>query len=231
LRPIISTGCSGLDRLLGGGLKPGNLTLIYGEASTGKTSLAIQLAVNSARMGYKVILIDSDGSFTPQRLFQIAGEDSEEVSALIILMRPTTFEEQAEIINNLDRYIIGRLGLIIIDTITSLYRASIIGSEDTFTLNRELNRQVATLSEIAKAKSMPILLISQVRSIPREEGDMKVEPVATRVLKFWSDVIISLKREPMMGVIRATLEKPKVPDREASCLIKIGRFGIGDYTH
>ena len=121
--------------------------------------------------------------------------------------------------------------MIIIDTITSLYRASIIGSEDTFTLNRELNRQVATLSEIAKAKSMPILLISQVRSIPREEGDMKVEPVATRVLKFWSDVIISLKREPMMGVIRATLEKPKVPDREASCLIKIGRFGIGDYTH
>ncbi|RJS79912.1 DNA repair and recombination protein RadB, partial [Candidatus Bathyarchaeota archaeon] len=40
----ISTGCTSLDDLLGGGITSGSITLIYGEAETGKTSLAIQCA-------------------------------------------------------------------------------------------------------------------------------------------------------------------------------------------
>ncbi|MCR3884292.1 MAG: DNA repair protein RadB, partial [Methanothrix sp.] len=41
----LSSGCDGLDRLLGGGFEPGVITQIYGEAGTGKTNIILQLAV------------------------------------------------------------------------------------------------------------------------------------------------------------------------------------------
>ena len=42
----IPTRCSCIDDCIGGGIKPQTITLIYGEPETGKTTLAMQLAVN-----------------------------------------------------------------------------------------------------------------------------------------------------------------------------------------
>jgi len=223
----ISTGCASLDGLLGGGITSGSITLIYGEAETGKTSLAIQCAVNSAKNGYKTIFIDSDGGFTPERLYQIARGFSEEASSLIVIMRPKDFLEQAEVIDNLDKCVTGRLGLVVIDTVTSLYRAA-LSSGSLFTLNRELNRQVATLAELSKAYKVPILLTSQVRESFTEEG-AEVKPVATRVLKFWSDIIIGLSRTPRRGVVSARIEKPILPKEERTLTLLLGEYGIKDY--
>ena len=224
----ISTGCTSLDDLLGGGITSGSITLIYGEAETGKTSLAIQCAVNSAKNGYKTIFIDSDGGFTPERLYQIARGFSEEASSLIVIIRPKDFLEQAEVIDNLDKCVTGRLGLVVIDTVTSLYRAALGNSESLFALNRELNRQVATLAELSKAYKVPILLTSQVRESFTEEG-AEVKPVATRVLKFWSDIIIGLSRTSRRGVVSARIEKPILPKEERTLMLLLGEYGIKDY--
>jgi len=100
---MVSTGCSSLDKLLEGGFSSNSLSLVYGEAETGKSSLAVQCAVNTARRDYKTIFIDSDGAFSTRRLLQIAYYDSEKVSPLITLVKPTTFEEQALAIDILTR--------------------------------------------------------------------------------------------------------------------------------
>ena len=63
----VPTGCMFLDRLLEGGLPVNNVTLVYGEAETGKSTLALQCAVGSVRMGYKTLFIDSDGTFSPSQ--------------------------------------------------------------------------------------------------------------------------------------------------------------------
>jgi len=56
----ISLGCNALDGLLRGGIERGEVTLIYGEAATGKTTVAIQAAVLAAAKGLKVLFIDCD---------------------------------------------------------------------------------------------------------------------------------------------------------------------------
>ena len=228
MRKRIPTGCPSLDGALDGGLQPGELTLIYGEAETGKTSLAIQCSVNSARMGYKVLFVDADGTFSLQRLMQIALQDFDETSQSIVIFTPLTFEEQSELVDELEKYISRNLGLIVFDTITSLYRSAIGGRKEAFKVNRELNRQVAMLTHIAKKFQTPILITSQVRSV-LTETDSFVEPVAARVLKYWSTTIISLSRTSRRGVVRATVERRGGAKRGISLYLLIGEDGVHDY--
>jgi len=207
LRPIIPTGSSILDRFLEGGLQPRNIVLLYGEAETGKTTLAVQCAVNAARLGYKAMFIDPENAFSPERLSQIAPYDLAEVSASIILVRPASFKEQGVIIDELEKYLTQRFGLIVFDTITSLYRSELGNAKETFALNRELNRQLATLAQISKDFEISILLTSQVRSV-FAAGKVGIAPVAVRVLKFWSDFVVKLEAAKEKGMILAKVEKP-----------------------
>jgi len=225
---MITTGCGPLDELLEGGLPADGISLIYGEAETGKSSLAVQCTVNCARMGYKSLFIDSDGTFSPKRLSQIAYYDYEKISPLIILMRPTTFQEQVAAIDHLDEYVTKKFGLIVVDTITSLYRVELGSRKETFALNRDLNRQVAFLAQIAKTHKVAVLITSQVRSVFLEE-QVTMEPVATRVLKFWSDIVLDLKQTGQTRVIKVLLEKHPQRERSASCYVRIERTGIRDY--
>jgi len=226
----IPTNCNALDELLEGGLSLGTISLVYGEAETGKTTLAIQSAVNCARMEYKTVFIDSDDTFSPKRLAEIAFKDVEKVSPFIMLMKPENFEEQGAAIEQLNQLITEKVKLIVIDTVTSLYRAE-LGEEERrrFSLNRELNKQIASLAQITKTYKVATLLTSQVRSFFKETQAL-VEPVATRVVKFWSETIISLKPTGQMGIVKAVLEKHPRQKHLKSCYVTIQEEGIRDYN-
>lgn len=228
LQRRIPTGCHALNGMLEGGLSLGDVTLVYGEAETGKTSLAIQCAVNTSRIGYKTIFVDSDGIFSPVRLSQIASKDIDEVAPSITLVRPTTFQEQALAIDRLDEYITKTVGLVVVDTFTSLYRLELGEPKRTFTLNRELGRQAACLAQIAKTRKVAILINSQVRSVFLE-GVVTMEPVATRILRFWADVVLNLKHTNRPRIMKAVLEKHRERKRPISCYFKIVEAGIRDY--
>lgn len=214
--------------MLNGGISVSDISLVYGEAETGKTTLAIQCAVNCAREGQKVIFVDADDSFSARRLSQIAYYDLEKLSPLIILLKPNTFQEQVLVMDHLEEYITEKVGLIVVDTFTSLYRAG-FGEDlkERFALNRELNRQLACLSQIARTHKKTVLITSQVRSI-LIEAKVDLEPVATRVLKFWSDVVIRLKPTGRANVVNAILEKHPKHKRLTSCYFMIEETGIHD---
>jgi DNA repair protein RadB len=229
LNPTISTGSNRLDELLNGGLTAEFMHLVYGEAETGKTTMAIQCAVNCARMGYKTIYIDSEGTFSARRLTQIAASDAKEIASHIILARPATFKEQSAILDNLDSYLTEKVELIVVDTISSLYSAELgEESKSTFKLNRELNKQMAYLAQIVKTRKIAALVTSQVRSVFTAH-EVNLEPVARRVMKFWANVVISLKLTQQNGVVRAVLEKHPRRLQPSSCFLRIVEEGIRDY--
>ena len=72
---------------------------------------------------------------------------------------------------------------------------------------------------------LPIIITSQVRSV-FGESYVSVEPVATRVLKFWADVIISLKPLENPQIIHAEIEKNNNAMHTASCSLRINGTGI-----
>jgi len=226
---MVPTGCGSLDKLLGGGISTSDISLVYGEAETGKTCLAIQCAVNAARLGCKTIFIDSEGTFSTRRLSQIAHHDLDEVSPLITLVKPSTFPEQALVIDRLDEYMTPTVGLVVVDTVTSLYRAEIDEEkETTFELNRELGRQLACLAQLAKTRRVAVLITSQVRNAFMEDF-VEMEPVATRVLRFWSGTVLNLKPTGQSNALKAVLEKHSERKCPADCYISIKEVGFCDY--
>jgi DNA repair protein RadB len=225
----IPTGSKTIDKVLEGGIALKSVNLIYGEAESGKTTLAMQLAVNCAVQNYKTLFVDCDGTFSSRRLYMIASNKLEkEIAEFIFLLKPNNFNEQTIVIDQLGDYTTKNFGLIVVDTLTSLYRVQISDDhEKKFLLNRELNRQTAYLSQMAKTKPVAVLITSQVRSA-FNDVDGGVEPVATRVLKFWSDTIIMMKPTINRQIISAILEKSSQKNLPEHSLLKIEATGIHD---
>jgi DNA repair and recombination protein RadB len=225
----ILTGCSCIDSHLNGGISPQSVTLIYGEPETGKTTLAMQCAVNCAKQNLKTLFVDCDNTFSPKRLAQVASGKFEEIANLIILIKPADFREQTAVIDRISEYTEKNFGLVIIDTLNSLYRAKVSeSSEKAFRLNRELNRQMAILAQAAKTQKIPMVITSQVHSV-FNESYVTIAPVATRVLKFWADTIIAMKPTENSQTVKAVLEKTHEKAQEATCHLRIDETGIHDY--
>ena len=226
----IQTGCKCIDNIIGGGISPETVTLIYGEPETGKTTLAMQCAVNCAVQDFKVLFVDCDNTFYAKRLSQISKDHFDEVAERIILVKPKDFREQTAVVDRIQDYATKNVGLIIIDTFTSLYGARVCetsGKAKAFGVNRELNRQLAILAQTGKIRKIPVIITSQVRNVFSEQST-SVRPVATRVLKFWADTIIALKPTDYPQTIKAVLEKAREIEQEVTCYVQIGEAGIQD---
>ena len=190
--------------------------------------MAVQCAVNCARRGIKSLFIDTDGTFSYERLSQIAEYDFKKISPLMIIIRPTTFQEQSDAIAHLEKVITSKFGLIIIDTITSLYRVEFDDTEEVYVANRELNRQLAVLTELAKTRGIAVIAVSQVRGVPFG-ASIEMRPVATRVLNYWSEVVLDMKQTGQTRVIKLLRKKHPSIKGIGTVNVQIESSGITDY--
>ena len=227
----IPTGSKTVDEYLGGGLPTESISLIYGEAETGKTTLAMQCAVNCAKQACRTLFVDCDNTFSVERLSQITAKHFAETAELIILAKPHDFREQASIIDQLPVYVSNNFALTIFDTFTSLYRLIVSESPSkTFELNRELNRQLAVLAQIAKLNKIAVLITSQVHSV-LDQVPASVEPVATRVLKFWASAIIALRPTENPQIVEMSIGKNPRKLLTKTHLLKIEKSGLHDCSN
>jgi len=222
---VIPSRCEPLDGLLGGGFSVGEIAVVYGEAGTGKTTLSIQTAIETARRGSRVLYIDADHSFTHQRFSQLAREDADAVSERILLFFPDTFSAQTSLVESIENYLTPSARLLVADTITSLYRVSLGSAERTFSLNRELNRQLAYLSTVAVRHRLVVLLTSQVHArLDFPFG--RIEPVARRTLAHWPRTIIRLKNTSEQSRKEIIVERKRGRQTTLRCSAKLTERGF-----
>jgi DNA repair protein RadB len=219
----LPSGLTPLDEILGGGFRYGAVSFIYGEASTGKTTLAISSLVKHLEGDpwAKAFYIDSDNKLSTRRLTQIT-EDPEVLERLLI-WRSLNFHEQGRTIESLPDLLPNGNIPVVVDSITGPYRLEAGSATRTFRANKELNRQLGFLSETAKTRDSAILVTGQVHSI-LDRDPPEVEPVAQRLLGYWSDTILKLETTSIQGVRQAILEKPG--EERRSCRFKLGEAGI-----
>jgi DNA repair protein RadB len=156
----LPSGCQSLDLLLSGGFESGIITQLYGEAGTGKSNIVMQLAVQATARGLRVIFIDTEG-FSAERFKQIAGPGAEEMAARIMIFEPMSLEQQAIAIREASKIAGQNLGLVILDSATSLYRV-LLEAEDNRSIRRTLTVQLSELQEIARRHRIPAVITNQV---------------------------------------------------------------------
>jgi len=179
---MLKTGSINLDKDF---LYPKALNCIYGEPATGKTTLCLMAAASEQG---KVIFLDTENSFSINRIEQIKGR----IPDNIFLIKVRDFKEQCKAIENLLK-LKGKISLVIIDSLTFHYRKELQEKKD---VNSRMSRQLSILSELAR-EGIPILATSQVYAT----FDNKINPVGNKMLKNWSGCIIRLEKEPRKLII------------------------------
>lgn len=175
----ISTKIQEFDRVLGGGIVPGSVTLLAGDPGVGKSTLMLQVAAN----------IESG-------VLYVSGEESAEQVKLrserlnikdknIVFLGETNVEAVIDQISQ-----IGQTGLIIIDSIQTLYTASLSGTPGSVGQVREC---ALKLLNFAKMKGIPLFIIGHVTKEGAIAGPMVLAHLVDTVLFFEGEKFQSLR--------------------------------------
>ncbi len=220
----IPTGAITLDLALGvGGIPRGRVTEIFGQESSGKTTLALQVIAEAQKGGGQAAFIDAEHALNPQYA-QKLGVNLDE----LLISQPDTGEQALEIAESLIRS--NAIDVVVIDSVAALVpRAELEGEmgESVMGLQARLMSQALRklTGYISKSKTAAVF-INQVREkIGVFFGNPETTP-GGRALKFYSSVRLEVRRienlktgqGEMYGIrIRTKVVKNKVapPFKEA----------------
>lgn len=192
----ISAGSYDLNKWLYGGYETDIITVLYGDSATGKTNFCLLAAVSQAKKGNKVIFVDSEGGFSVERVKQMAGEESDKVLKNILLLKPTTFNEQKKAFEEILKHVSkDKISLIVVDGMTILYRLEFsaargVDENEMKKINTELVRQMNILAQISRKQEIPVIVSNQVY---RWEDANRM--VGGDIMRYWGKCLIELVNE------------------------------------
>ncbi|HLC55433.1 MAG TPA: AAA family ATPase [Candidatus Nanoarchaeia archaeon] len=164
-------------------------TLVYGKGGSGKTTLAMMLARDTARRKQKTLFLDTEQSFSVERFKQMAPEDYEQLLDNILIIPIKSFREQQDATNRLATLLKkGKFGLIVVDSLTRYYRTLVKNNQEL--ANSMLKSQLRILKSLSK--DIQVLLTTQVSSSLKEN---KEKPTGGKFLDI-ANTIIYLQRDP-----------------------------------
>ncbi len=169
----IDTGISELNRVLGGGLVPGSLTLISGEPGIGKSTLIIQAASNLAKSQGTVLYVSGEES--EEQIKMRADRVCGELSDQLYILAETNIENIVTICENLQPK------FLIIDSIQTMYTQTLDSVPGSVSQVRDIGNQ---LMKLGKTKNIPIFIVAHVTKNGELAGPKIVEHLVDCVLNF-----------------------------------------------
>ena len=171
----ILTEIQEFDRLLGGGIVPGSLSLVGGDPGIGKSTLMLQVANALAKQGLVVLYVCGEESVeqTSMRAKRL-GVDQDN----LLLLNETNYsliKKQVDIINP---------DILIIDSIQIVYKSEITSAPGSVSQVRET---ASEFMHMAKGKGIAIILIGHVTKSGEIAGPRVLEHLVDTVLYFEGD--------------------------------------------
>lgn len=188
----VPTGSLSLDLALGvGGVPRGRIVEIFGNESSGKTSLTLHIVAEAQKRGGTAAFIDAEHALDPDYARKIGVNIDN-----LLISQPDTGEDALDIVETLVSS--KTLDVIVIDSVAALTpRAEIEGSMDQQQMGlqaRLMAKALRKITAIAAKSGTIIIFINQVRQkIGIRFGDPETTP-GGKALKFYSSVRIKLVR-------------------------------------
>ncbi|MDD5921918.1 MAG: DNA repair protein RadA [Eubacteriales bacterium] len=185
-RKRIRTGIGELDRVLGGGLVPGSLTLISGEPGIGKSTLIVQAAARIAAGGETVLYVSGEES--EQQIRMRADRVAPNLPDSLYVMAETDLDQVEEACRNL------KPGFLIIDSIQTMYTSALDSAPGSVSQVRACG---GILMKIGKTGNIPVFIVAHVTKSGDLAGPKIVEHLVDCVLNF------SGERDQEIRILRA----------------------------
>jgi len=237
-RKKLTTGCRKLNELLDGGLETRSIYEFIGEFGAGKTQICHQLAVtvqlpeDKGGLRGKAIYIDTEGTFRPERIVQIAkrfGLDPKEALRNILYSRVYTtdhlFLVLDEVMSRIENEKVN-VKLIIVDSIIAHFRAEYPGRECLAERQQRLNQALHKILLMTEKYDAVAVITNQVLSNPGGYFTDALKPAGGHVLAHASTHRIMLRRKRENIRIAEIYDSPSLPQREVE--FKITDNGIED---
>lgn len=232
----IKTGSEEIDKLFGGGIETQAVTEIFGEFGCGKTQIAHQLCVNvqlppeEGGLNGNAIYIDTENTFRPKRAKSMAkgvGLDPEETLKNIFVAKVVNTDQQlitAEKAQDITKE--EDVRLLVVDTVTSLFRAEYVGRESLAERQQKLGQHLLSLHRIADLNNVAVLVTNQVQANPDAFVGESTQPIGGHILGHSATTRIFLRKSRGSRRIARVVDSPELPEGEA--VFKISNEGIRD---
>ena len=232
----LSSKVAAIDGLLGGGFETQALVEVYGEFGSGKTQIGHQLAVNCTMpveeggLDGDIFYIDTEDTFRPERITQMArghGLDPELVLQRIHVARAYNSAHQMLLVDEIKRMSKGlNVRMVIVDSLTSHFRAEYIGRGMLANRQQKLNRHLKDLKQLADVNNALILVTNQVLSKPDAMWGDPTKAVGGHVLAHASTFRLYLRKAKAGRRIARLVDSPNLPDGE--CVYMVTEEGLRD---
>ncbi len=233
----ISSGSISLDNALTiGGFPKGRIIEIFGNESSGKTTIAMQTVAECQKSGGKVAYIDAENAIDINYI-KTLGVDIDK----LLLAQPDSGEQAFTIIDALIKT--GQIDLIVVDSVAALIPQSELDGE-VFDQNigahaRLMSKGLRMIQSSVSKHNVCVIFINQLRE---KVGVMFGNPEVTtggRALKFYSSMRLEVKKSELIksgndaiGIkSKITIVKNKLGSPFKNCFVDIF-FGKGfDYKN
>ncbi len=237
----ITTGSKNLDDLLGGGVEIKTMTEFFGEFGSGKSQICHQLSVNvqlpleqgglsTEDKVAKAVYIDTEGTFRWERIEQMAnclGLDPDKVMENIFYIRAVNSDHQMAIADELmDLIPKENIRLVVVDSVTSHFRAEYPGRENLAVRQQKLNKHLHQLGKLAEVFNTAVVITNQVMARPDVFYGDPTQAVGGHVLYHAPGIRVQLKKARGNKRIARMVDAPHLPEGET--VFAITECGIRD---
>ena len=234
----ITTGSNNFNELLGGrGVESRAITEAFGAYGSGKTQLGLTLAVNAqlpvekGGANGKAVFVDTEGTFRPSRIKQIAeglGANPEKVLKNIMVARAFNSDHQILLLEKISDLIKNGepIKLVIIDSLTAHFRAEFAGRGQLADRQQKLNRYMHDLMKLAETHNLAVYVTNQVMTNPAQMFGDPTVPIGGNIVGHASTYRIYLRRGKQGSRVAKLIDSPNLPDNE--CIFFVTDKGVVD---
>jgi len=234
----ITTGSRNFNDLLGGkGVESRSITEAYGAFGSGKSQLGFTLAVNvqlppeQGGVNGKAVFIDTEGTFRPERIKQIAegvGANPQNVLKNILVARAFNSDHQILLVEKIGEMVKNGepIKLVIIDSLTAHFRAEFAGRGQLADRQQKLNKYLHDLMRLAEQHNIAVYVTNQVMANPGMMFGDPTTPIGGHIVAHSSTYRIYLRRGKAGSRVAKMIDSPNLPDNEAQFFIT--QHGVRD---
>lgn len=171
----LKTGMGELDRVLGGGIVQGSLTLVGGDPGIGKSTLLLQVCQNLSANARKVLYISGEES---QAQIKMRADRIGSFSGPMLLLCETNLDLILEVIRE------QKPEVVVIDSIQTMYNENVAAAPGSVSQVRE---STGILMQMAKGMGVSVLIVGHVTKEGTVAGPRVLEHMVDTVLYFEGD--------------------------------------------